>query len=161
MGNDDQFAYKIDNEIAINLFNRYWEIFKNLDSRRIKSSLQLFLFVALVLLFKLNPTKEFTIPLVQYEVDYNTAILIAPLLICVFLFRFIILSALALNAQAKHNWYFLFFRETLVKKYASKPGSEDSFRNYELSELPNIFLFPIPVDQSRSFVKYFKTDWIR
>lgn len=153
---DDIASYNIDSEIAINLFNRYWDIFKNLDNKRIKSFLQLLLFLSLILLFKLNPDKEFTIPFVDYKVDFNIAILIAPLIISVFFFRFVLLSVLALNAQAKHNRYFLYFRKTLSKKYSSKPVMVDAFRDYELSEIPNLFLFPLPFDKSNSFVHSFK-----
>jgi hypothetical protein len=153
---EDISSYNIDSEIAVNLFNRYWDIFNNLDSRRIKSFLQLILFILLILLLKLNPHKEFNIPFVEYKVDLSIAIILAPLLISVFFFRFVLLSALTINAQAKHNRYFLYLRKTLAKKFASKPVMLDELREYELSEIPNMFLFPIPFDKSATLSRFFK-----
>jgi hypothetical protein len=144
---------QINIEIGSALFDRYWDIFKNLDNRRIKSFFHLFYFTVAILLLAINPGKSFTIPFFDYVVDFYQAVLIAPLIISILIIRYEFLSSLTLSTQQKHNTYWRFFRSKLSEKYGIEPDTLDSFRTYELSELPNLFMIPIKTDASETFGK--------
>ena len=169
---DESFDEKI---TKIHL-EKYWEIYRDSESKRIKAFFYLLIFGIVLIIVAGQKNIQVNISDIEFEISNLVIILSAPLIIIILTLRFYYLSALALSSHVKFNQYFEHYRRVITLKPAEIKNintesekenclleadkrirnsmiNKDDFRENDLSEFPNIFLVPIQIDKSKTLIK--------
>lgn len=166
---DESFDEKI-TKIHI---EKYWEIYRDSESKRIKAFFYLLIVGILLLIVANQNNVPVNVLLFKFEFSDPLKAIISPLLIVILTLRFYYLSALALTSHVKFNTYFEHYRRVVTftqtelqnstsekKKWKFEANKRvensilniDDFRQNDLSEFPNIFTFPMEIDKSEVLI---------
>ena len=135
-------------------FEKFWEIYKITDEKRVQSFYYLLTIIMVFLLFLIG-NKETTLTFFGTNVEKNAAMFVFPAMISLLYLRYIYLSVLSLSNHYKFNKYY----DTTKAYWASSledPSGEkekeflskfkfDHFKSLDISELPQLLIFPAQV----------------
>lgn len=130
------------------LVDKYWEFYRITDDRRIKSFYYLISIVFVAILLTSNSDLN-DITFLDMVMKRAPALYIFPLMIFILSLRYFFLSALSLDNHYKFSKYFEGFKNKAgsLSIHDSK-YTINSFNADDVNELPNMFLFPIHLDNS-------------
>lgn len=144
-------------EIPSFFFEKYWEIYRYTDEKRVKAFFYLISLITLLVLFIIGD--ENSVKFLGTDIKVDNAIVVFPLIIFILALRYFILSSLAFGNHRKFNGYLEEYKSSVdLNTSHFKKFSAENFKSDDINEFPNMFLIPVQIDKSNK-IKMYK--WIR